>query len=446
MQNKLKRNNFIQTIILVIILILFAIYIIYTIYISLENEKIIEIIDKNQLSDLKITILDEDLEKIYSDPTKEEYISVDVIINGKEFKNCGFRTKGSSGYEVVQESEKPTRFGYRLELDYFVDNQSYDGVSKFYINNGMLDKTYIKEMIGFDIYEKAGVKTPKRSLCELTINEKNEGIYTIVEVADDEFIEREYGNLDGIIYKTKVSIEQGVYELVYDGDDFNNYPEIMNCEKFGKEFTKKDMQNLVKSIEMVSKNENIEEYVDIDATIDYFVASFFIKNDDSYVSVSSRNYYVYQIGQKITLLPYDLNLYFRFKNSINATVLFFDTYNNNPENKPLIYNILNNSVYQEQYKEKMRNLIEEIEKEDYINKRIDVYANLIDEAAKNSNNFYTYEEFQKAIPAFKNVFERRMNSVKKQLDANENYAYIEYEDEMGEDLYLISDFSYLKDD
>ncbi len=441
MQTKLKRNNLIQTSILIIILILFATYILYTIYLSLENEKIVEKIDKNKLSNLEIIILEEDLEKIYSDPTKEEYISVDIIINGKKFKNCGLRTKGSSGYKVVQESKNSTRFGYRLELDYFIEDQSYDGISKFYINNGLLDKTYIKEMVAFDIYEKAGVKTPKRSLCELTINGKNEGIYTIVEVADDEFIEREYGDLDGIIYKAKINAEENEDYLVYVGDDFNNYPEIIDCEKFGKEFSKKDMQNLVKAIEMISKNENIEKYVDIEATIDYFVVSFFIRNDDSFISASSRNFYIYQDGQKITLLPYDLNLYFRFKDSINASVLFFDTYNDNPENKPLIYNILNNPIYQEQYKEKMKKLIEKIEKEDYINNRIDVYANLIDEAAKNSNNFYTYEDFQKAIPAFKNVFERRINSVKKQLEVNKNYAYIKYEEEMGEDLYLIGGFS-----
>ena len=441
MQNKLKRNNFIQTFILILIFIMFLGYICYTISLSIKREQIVEYIDKNKLSDLEIIILENDLEEIYKNPTKEEYVSVDVIINGKKFKNCGFRTKGSTGYDLVKESTNPTRFGYRLELDYFVDGQTYDGVSKFYINNGLTDKTYIKEMLAFDIYEKAGVKTPKRSLCELTINGKNEGIYTIVEVADDKFIERTYGDLSGIIYKVKVRTDDTEECFVYSDDNYTSYPAITECEKFGKSFTSKDMQKFIKSLEMISKNENIEEYVDVDSVIDYFVASFFIRNDDSFISPSFRNFYVYQNGNKITLLPYDLNLYFRYKECINTTVLYFDTFNNNPENKPLIYNILNNEVYQQQYKDKMMKLVEEIENEDFLNKRIDVYANLIDEAAKNPNNFYTYEDFKIAIPVFKDVFERRKNSVKKQLEVGENYAYIKYEEEIGPDIYLIGGFS-----
>ena len=442
MQNKLKKDSIIQNIILIIILISFFIYLGYVIMWSFKIEKIPEYIDKNKLSSLKIIISEEDLEKIQNDPEAEEYVSVDVIINGKEIKNCGFRTKGSTGYSTVKESTNPTRFGYRLELDYFVDNQTYDGISKFYINNGLLDKTYIKEMVAFDIYEKVGVKTPKRSLCELTINDKNDGIYTIVEVADDEFIKRTYGDLSGIIYKVKSGYNTTEDSFVYIDDNYESYPTITECDKFGKSFTSEDMQNFIKSLEMISKNENIEEYVDVDSVIDYFVASFFIRNDDSFISPSFRNFYVYQDGKKITLLPYDLNLYFRYKNSINTTVLHFDSYNDNPENKPLIYNILSNEIYQEQYKEKMIKLVNKIEEEDFLNSRIDVYANLIDEAAKNSNNFYTYEDFKIAIPTFKDVFERRKNSVKKQLEVGENYAYIEYEEEIGKDIYLIGGFSH----
>ena len=55
----------------------------------------------------------------------------------------------------------------------------------------------------------------------------------------------------------------------------------------------------------------------------------------------------------------------------------------------------------------MKTLIREIEEEDFINQRIDVYANLIDEVAKEKNNFYSYEEYIKAVDALKRVFEKR---------------------------------------
>ena len=105
-------------------------------------------------------------------------------------------------------------------------------------------------MVAFDIYEKVGVKTPKRSLCELTINDKNDGIYTIVEVADDEFIKRTYGDLSGIIYKVKSGYNTTEDSFVYIDDNYESYPIITECDKFGKSFTSKDMQNFIKSLEM----------------------------------------------------------------------------------------------------------------------------------------------------------------------------------------------------
>ena len=297
MQTKLKRNNLIQSIILFIILILFAIYIFYSIYVSAKREMIIECIDKNKLSNIEIEIPKETLDKIYENPQKEEYVSVNVKINGKEYRNCGLRTKGSISYEILGKTSNPNKHGYRLELDYFIEDQTYDDVSKFYLNNGLLDKTYIKEMVCFDLYEKVNVKVPKRCLCDLKINGISEGVYTLVEVAAEEFIEREFNTQDGIIYKAKVSSEENSDDnaLTYVDDNFESYYEVMDAEKFGKTFEKEDMERLIETYKAISTNENIEEYVDIESVLNYFVICFFVNNDDSYVSASSRNYYIYQV-------------------------------------------------------------------------------------------------------------------------------------------------------
>ena len=47
------------------------------------------------------------------------------------------------------------------------------------------------------------------------------------------------------------------------------------------------------------------------------------------------------------------------------------------QKNPLIYNLLSNTNYQEQYKEKMYKLIETVEDNDWLINRIDFYADLI---------------------------------------------------------------------
>jgi spore coat protein CotH len=435
-----KSSRVIQNIILIVAFILGIAYILFVTIHNYINNKV-DPINKDELMTIKISIDDELYQELYSSPEDENYISVDVEINGKEFKNCGFRTKGSSVYEVVRATDNPTRFGYRLELDYYVKDQNYDGIKKFYLNNGALDPTYIKEMIGYDVYEKAGVKTPKRALSELTINGKNDGIYTIVELPEEDFLQRNYGSNYGIIYKTKITEKtapDNESSLVYKDDNIETYLPIYNCEKFGRSFTKTDATNIVNALKAISNNENLEEYVNISDTIDYFVGSFFLPNEDSYISESFRNFYIYQSGKQITLLPYDLNLYFRYNDSVNKPVLYYDIYKYT-ENKPLIYNILSNTEYQNIYIERMYKLLDALSEDDYLIKRIDLYSSLItDSVQTNENNWYDYETFSTAIETFKIAMEARIRSVTKQLDSGNCNEYVDYEPYI--DKYLINDY------
>ena len=159
-------------------------------------------INKNRLIEVEILATDEQIKYIQENTDDEPYIKVDVIIDGTKIENCGLRTKGSSIYEQIKNTSNQTRYGYTLELDYY-QKQSYDGVTKFLLNTGMADKTCMKEMICYDIYEKAGVKTVKRCFCNLKIGSKEEGIYTLVEVPAEDYIKRYYGDNDGIIYINK---------------------------------------------------------------------------------------------------------------------------------------------------------------------------------------------------------------------------------------------------
>jgi len=427
---KLKNINIIQNLILVFIFIVIAVYIIFLAI----NNKTYDDISKDKLLNIKIIADFEQLNMIFNNPKAEEYIQVDVEINGQTIKNCGLRTKGSSGYSLLNNSSNKFKFGYRLEFDYFNKSQNYNGIKKLYINNGIYDKTYIKEMIAFDIYEKAGVKTPQRCFGEVYINGANQGIYTIVEVPEEDFLIRNYGANYGILYKPKITAEytpRNAESFVYIDDNIESYPSLYYCEKFGRSFTQNDAINLISYMKAFTNNENLEEYIDVQSVIDYFVVSFFIPNEDSYISRSFRNFYLYQQGKKITILPYDLNIYFIEENSVNKPVLYYNIYKDVQKN-PLIYNLLSNTNYQEQYKEKMYKLIETVEDNDWLINRIDFYADLISNSIiNNSNNFYDYETFKIAIETFKSTFESRIRSVKKQLDSGIWNQYIYYENQIN---------------
>ena len=427
------KSKRIQISIITIALILFIAYIVF---LSTIDSPVGDI-DKEGFLNIKIIGNEKEFNRIHDDPLLEEYIVVDVEINGRILRNCGLRTKGSSSYKGVEKSQNPTKYGYRLEFDYTNKSQSYNGVKKVYINNGIYDKTYIREMIAFDIYELAGVATPKRSLAEISINEKNNGIYTIVEIPEEDFIQRNYGNISGIIYKPKIkdtttpSNEKSFWS---GGNEIEDYPAILEGEFLGKNINNKDLDNLIETLEKIKEEDDFEEYVDINSVLDYLAVSFFIPNEDSFISESFRNFYIYQEGKKITILPFDLNIYLLYANSHNKSIYNYDIYLNLQKN-PLIYKLLANEMYRVQYTEKIENLIDKLEKDNWLEKRMDFYFNKIESSVKsNTNNFYNIDIFTTAKQAFKDIFNSRIRSVKKQLKENIHNKQINYEPEVDRSL------------
>jgi spore coat protein CotH len=75
--------------------------------------------------------------------TKEEYIKVDVVINGTTFSNVGIRPKGNSSLRQVASSESD-RYSFRIKFDEYVKGQTCFGLDNLVVNNMFGDNTYMK--------------------------------------------------------------------------------------------------------------------------------------------------------------------------------------------------------------------------------------------------------------------------------------------------------------
>lgn len=409
MSKDIKKEN---RIFLLLVLICIFLLIIVSVYITCSKSHIEEKIDKNKITKIEVLATAEQMKYLKKNTDTEPFIKVDVIINGRKITNCGLRTKGSTIYSKLGETSNPTRFGYLLELDHYKKNQSYDGVTKFLLNTNPYDKTTIREMICYDIYEIAGVKIAKRSLCDLTIAGKDEGIYTLVEVPTENFIKRTYGNTNGVIYKPKVPVDDENKNVV-------NMEKILNGKMYGR-VNKNKIRLLSNSLKNIENNNSIERYIDIPSMLDYLAVCFFIDNHDSYISETSRNYYIYQQGEKITFLPYDLDLILVDDKDLNGAVLSYEKYNEK-DKKPIIYNILSNERYMQEYKERIKKIMDYLENENYIYNKIDYYKKLVNiSILYNDNNFFSHSLFKDDISNLKESMHLRIEKVKKELNTAEN--------------------------
>ncbi len=392
----------------------------------------------------------------------EEYIKVDVIVNGTKFKDVGIRPKGNSSLTQVASTDSD-RYSFRLKFDEYVDGQTCFGLESFVVNNMLGDNSYMKEYISYDLMKTIGVEAPYFAYSNITVNGEPWGLYLAIELYNDSYEERVYGNTSGMLYNVKVDMgnagnaeinrpkesekNQGINResndfnknkepfsrgkggnmgasntggsLTYIDDKSSSYSSIFD-NAVGKS-EESDYQRVITALKALSTGTDLEQSFDVDAILKYLAAHTLVVNLDSYSSTMAQNYYIYENNGKITILPWDYNLAWGgFQSDDAASVVNFpiDTPVSGVEmaDRPLLEKLFANSQYLTKYHEYMQLLIDSYFANGKFEAKVQKLNTLISDYVKNdSTAFCTYEEYQKAVKSFTLLGNLRYESVKGQL-------------------------------
>ena len=204
-------------------------------------------------------------------------------------------------------------------------------------------------------------------------------------------------------------------KLHYTDDNYDSYTNIFNSAK--TDITDSDKNRLISSLKDLSEYTNLEEVVDIEKVIRYFVVHNFVCNGDSYTGSMIHNYYLYEKDGQLSMLPWDYNLaYGTFMGAdstgqVNSPI---DTpVSGDMSERPMVGWIFSNDEYTEMYHEYFAEFLAEVD----ITAIIDNAYRLISEyVEKDPTKFCTYEEFEKGVEVLRSFCQLRSESVKGQLD------------------------------
>jgi len=149
-------------------------------------------------------------QEMLDNATKEQFIMVDVIVNGTKFQNVGIRPKGNSSLNQVA-SSKSDRFSFRLQFDEYIKGQTCFGLDSFVINNMISDNTYMKEYVSYELMKEIGVDAPYFGFADIKVNGKGWGLYLAVETYGDSYEARTFATTSGMMYNVK-SMDMGAIE------------------------------------------------------------------------------------------------------------------------------------------------------------------------------------------------------------------------------------------
>lgn len=435
-----------------------------------ELEYETEIFGKDIIS-VEIIADEEDWQEMLENAINEQYIMVDVIVNGTKFQNVGIRPKGNSSLSQVVNSESD-RYSFKIKFDEYIKDQTCFGLESFVVNNMMTDTTYMKEYISYELMEETGVDAPKFGYSNIKVNGEEWGLYLAVEAYNESYEQRVFGDTSGMLYNVKNTEKEeegqnkagnpqgnlpgNQAENIPPKDNTdrprdvvdNKLPPQMNRGKNGGtssggslEYTDNniesyssifenvvgkgadsDFENVIEAIEALSKGEELEKYYDVDQILRYLAAHTLVVNLDSYSSSMAQNYYIYEKDGQLTILPWDYNQAWGGfgNNSASAVVNFpIDTPLSGVEmsSRPLIEKLFENTEYLQRYHSYLQELLDSYFSNGKFEEKIEDLDTLISDYVKNdATSFSTYEEYKKAIPTLIELGNLRAESVQEQLD------------------------------
>lgn len=429
-----------------------------------------------------IDIVMDDWDSFIESCADEKYEDCIVVIDGEAFRNAAIRAKGNTSLSMV-ESYGNDRYSFKIEFDHYDSALSYYGLDKLCLNNIIQDNTYMKDYLTYQMMRQFGVDAPLCSYSYITVNGEDWGLYLAVEGVEDAFLQRSYGTDHGELYKPDsmdmgggrgngrgfkmedfekpesandmperpsmpesagndmqrelgmpdfpVQMSGGAFpgramgssdvSLIYSDDAFDSYTNIFENAK--TDITDADKTRLIESLKKLNSNEDLEDTVNVEEVIRYFVVHNFVLNFDSYTGGMIHNYYLYEQDGQLSMIPWDYNLAFGgFESQSDATALVnypIDTpvSGGTIDSRPMLAWIFDSEEYTELYHQYFNEFIEQYFGSGRFASLIDSTKEMIAPYVESDpTKFCTYEAFEKGVSTLTDFCLLRAESIRGQLD------------------------------
>ena len=219
-----------------------------------------------------------------------------------------------------------------------------------------------------------------------------------------------FGGKDGM------SMGSSDVKLQYIDDDTDSYSNIFDNAK--TDISKSDKKRLIQSLKSLSENEDIDDVVNVEEVIRYFVVHNFVCNGDSYTGSMIHNYYLYEEDGMLSMITWDYNLAFGSFQTQDATTAVNEPIDTpvsggSMEDRPMIAWIFADEEYTQLYHQYFSEFLERVDISEMIRTTEELIAPYVE---KDLTKFCTYEEFEKGVDALELFCKLRVESVQGQLD------------------------------
>ena len=151
------------------------------------------LLDASSVNTLTFEVAAEELEAMSSG--SHRYGHSTLRCGGRSLADVGLRYKGSPAKEAA--SGKPD---FNVELNEFVSGQSLQGLKRLVLYATRGDPSYLSAPIGLELFRQAGVPAARFGFARVRLNDRDLGLYVVVEGVDRTFLRHHFARNDGNLY------------------------------------------------------------------------------------------------------------------------------------------------------------------------------------------------------------------------------------------------------
>ena len=227
--------------------------------------------------------------------------------NDIELDDVAIRYKGNSTF-VLPQAVGSSKLPLNIDINRIVDGQELMGYRKLKLANGMSDPTFCKEVLAYDIYRRY-LPAAEANYLKVNVQGNYLGLYINIEPIDKHFLEKHYGETDGVLFKCDPVQRfnqpgpSGNSDLEWLGSDSTLY---YNHYDLKSDYGWQELLDLIYILN--HEPEYLDSVLNIDRVLWAFALNTTIPNLDSYNGLYPHNYYLYKTKDGLfQMIPWDLS-------------------------------------------------------------------------------------------------------------------------------------------
>jgi hypothetical protein len=243
--------------------------------------------DLHDVKQVDLVLSSEAIASLWASPY--DYVEGRITIDGVSLDPVGIRIKGKLG----SYRDLSGKSALKIDFNHAVPGQTFYGLEKLNLNNMVQDQAFARERTGYDLFNAMDVPAPRVGYGWVRLNGEDYGLYSLVEVYDDVFLERHFDEPSGNLYDGDYYLwPDWSYTLI----DFTSSVCHLYTLDEGTDVALADVNAVVSAVASTGGTDQftpvVGQLVDLEHFVRFWATDVWIGQYDGYVHYTN-NYRVY---------------------------------------------------------------------------------------------------------------------------------------------------------